>query len=252
MIAHVRPTWLALLALALAGTGCESETQPRHTSSAEPSPAATPDPTVAGKAGAVTPAPEPNAAPSSEARPTRADEPAPTATLPEVEPKAPASPRSAAADGSVTLEKVTYDALLKRIAANKDAKYTVVDAWATWCGPCKENFPHVVAMNQKFAGKGLAVVSLSFDDPTNEKQVEEARAFLNEKKAAFTNLLLDEGEGVGFEKFGVNSIPAVFLYGPDGKEVKRFTMDDPNNQFTYDEVEKVVVALLDGEGAPGK
>ena len=37
------------------------------------------------------------------------------------------------------------------------------------------------------------------------------------------------------------------VFGRDGKEVKRFTMDDPNNQFTYDEVEKAVVALLDGK-----
>ena len=50
-----------------------------------------------------------------------------------------------------------------------------------------------------------------------------------------------------FEKLKINAIPAVFVFGPDGKEVKRFTMDDPNNQFTYDEVEKAVVALLDGK-----
>ena len=41
--------------------------------------------------------------------------------------------------------------------------------------------------------------------------------------------------------------PRSFVFGPDGKEVKRFTMDDPNNQFTYDEVEKAVVALLDAQ-----
>ena len=79
------------------------------------------------------------------------------------------------------------------------------------------------------------------------KQVSDARQFLAEKKAIFTNFLLDEEQGVGFEKLDINSIPAVFLYGPDGKQVKRFTMDDPNNQFTYDEVEKTVVALLDGK-----
>ena len=67
------------------------------------------------------------------------------------------------------------------------------------------------------------------------------------KKAAFTNVLLDENFGDGFEKLNINAIPAVFVYGPDGKEVKRFTMDDPNNQFTYDEVEKAIVALLDSK-----
>ena len=48
----------------------------------------------------------------------------------------------------------------------------------------------------------------------------------------------------------MSAIPAVFLFGPDGKEVKRFTMDDPNNQFTYEQVEKDVAALLDGKPIP--
>ena len=34
------------------------------------------------------------------------------------------------------------------------------------------------------------------------------------------------------------------IYSPEGKELKRFTMDDPNHQFTYDQVEKEVAALL--------
>ena len=51
--------------------------------------------------------------------------------------------------------------------------------------------------------------------------------------------------GGGFEKLNVNAIPAVFVYGPDGKEVQRFTMDDTKNQFTYDQVEKAITALLD-------
>ena len=140
--------------------------------------------------------------------------------------------------------------MLARIAANKKAKLTLVDAWATWCGPCKENFPHVVEMHQKYAGKGLAVVSLSMDDRDKPKQVDEALEFLKEKKAVFTNFLLDEDFGVGFEKLDVGAIPAVFLFGPDGKEVKRFTMDDTENQFTYEEVEKVVAALLDGKPIP--
>ena len=152
--------------------------------------------------------------------------------------------------GAAKLEKVTYDEFRKRIGAAQGAKFVLVDAWATWCGPCKENFPHLVEMHKKYAAKGLKVVSLSFDDPAETKQVADAKSFLNEKKAEFTNYLLDEEQGVGFEKFNVNAIPAVFLYGPDGKEIQRFTMDDPNNQFTYDEVEQVVAALLDGKPLP--
>ena len=77
--------------------------------------------------------------------------------------------------------------------------------------------------------------------------VAEAEKFLKAQKAAFTNVLLTENFGEGFEKLNINAIPAVFVYGPDGKELKRFTMDDPKNQFTYDEVEKSIMALLDSK-----
>jgi thiol-disulfide isomerase/thioredoxin len=151
-----------------------------------------------------------------------------------------------ASGGAVKLERLSWSQLQKRLA-NPQAKYTMVDAWSTTCGPCKENFPHVIAMHKKFAPKGLAVISLSLDDPSDKAAVAEAEKFLKEKQAVFTNVLLDESSGDGFEKLNINAIPAVFIFGPDGKEVKRFTMDDPNNQFTYDEVEKAVAHLLDAK-----
>lgn len=161
------------------------------------------------------------------------------------------APRSAepAASGEVKLESLNFDAFKARIskAGAQNYKYTLVDAWATTCGPCKENFPHLVEMNTKYAGKGLQVVSLSLDDTTDKKAIESAKAFLKAKKAVFLNVLLDEEFGVGFEKLDINAIPAVFVFGPDGKLVKKYTLDDPKNQFTYEEVEKDVAALLDGK-----
>ena len=159
--------------------------------------------------------------------------------------KTASSDDSSSAD-TVKLHRLTWKQLQERLVNNK-VRFTIVDAWSTTCGPCKENFPHVVEMHRKYASKGLAVISLSLDDPSDKAAVDEAEKFLKAKKAAFTNVLLDENFGDGFEKLNVSAIPAVFVFGPDGKEVRRFTMDDPNNQFTYDEVEKAMVALLDGK-----
>jgi thiol-disulfide isomerase/thioredoxin len=144
----------------------------------------------------------------------------------------------------VKLERLTWSQFQKRLV-NPQVKFSIVDAWSTTCGPCKENFPHVIDMHRKYAPKGLAVISLSLDDPSDKAAVAEAEKFLKEKKAVFTNILLNENFGDGFEKLNINAIPAVFVFGPDGKEVKRFTMEDPNNQFTYDEVETAIKALLD-------
>jgi thiol-disulfide isomerase/thioredoxin len=153
----------------------------------------------------------------------------------------------ASATSAVKLERLSWKQLQDRLSANKEIKFTLVDAWSTTCGPCKENFPHLVEMYHKYAGKGLAVISLSLDDPTDKAAVAEAEKFLKEKNAQFTNVLLDETFGEGFEKLNINTIPAVFVFGPDGKEIKRFTMDDPNNQFTYAQVEKTIAGLLDGK-----
>jgi thiol-disulfide isomerase/thioredoxin len=152
-----------------------------------------------------------------------------------------------ASSAGVKLERLNWKQFQERLAGNKKIKFTIVDAWSTTCGPCMENFPHLVEMHRKFSTKGLAVISLSLDDPTDKAAVATAESFLKDKKAEFTNVLLDENFGEGFEKLNISVIPAVFIFGPDGKEVKRFTMDDPNKQFTYDEVEKAVVSLLDGK-----
>ena len=155
---------------------------------------------------------------------------------------------SGSADG-VKLETLTWKDFSARLgkAGSQGYKYTLVDAWATTCGPCKENFPHLVEMNQKYGRRGGQVVSLSLDDSTDKKAVEAAKVFLREKKATFLNVLLDEEFGVGFEKLDINAIPAVFVFGPDGKLVKKYTLDDPKNQFTYEDVEKDVAALVSGK-----
>jgi len=156
-----------------------------------------------------------------------------------------------ASTGTIKLESLKWSQFKERLASSKPAKFTLVDVWATTCAPCKENFPHLVEMHQKYAGKGLAVISLTLDDPTDAKAVAEAEKFLREKKAVFTNILLDENYGDGFDKLDINTIPAVFIFSADGKELKRFTMDDPNHQFTYEQVEKEVAALLEGAQPKG-
>jgi thiol-disulfide isomerase/thioredoxin len=246
-------------------SGCSEATTPTSVSETPPavlSPSA-PDETKAAPAKSAESAPSTDEAKTTT---TKAAEPAPTTEGPKTEPKgdsfAPTaepskadapkggSESASASAGDVRLVPIKFDDMLSAIAANKGAKLTMVDAWATWCGPCKENFPHVVEMNQKYAGQGLAVVSLSLDDSTEAKDIQEAKKFLTEKKAVFSNYVLTEDQASAFNKLNVSTIPAVFLYGPDGKEVKRFTMDDPDNQFTYDQVEQTVAAMLKGEPAP--
>lgn len=151
--------------------------------------------------------------------------------------------------GEVKLATVKWQGYVDQVNSHKQAKLIVVDAWATWCGPCMKNFPHLVEMQAKYADKGLVAISLSLDDADNPKKVAAATAFLKEKKAVFTNLILNERNDDSFEKLNIGAIPAVFIYTPDGKEIKRFTLDDIDNLFTYDEVEAFVKDYLSGKSA---
>ncbi|MDR2008873.1 MAG: TlpA family protein disulfide reductase [Bacteroidales bacterium] len=43
-------------------------------------------------------------------------------------------------------------------------KYVYIDVWASWCGPCRAEFPHLKALKEKFKTKNLAVIGISVDE----------------------------------------------------------------------------------------
>jgi thiol-disulfide isomerase/thioredoxin len=141
---------------------------------------------------------------------------------------------------AVTLEVVNkkgYEAALKA----KKGKVVVVDVWADWCIPCKEEFPHLVELHKRYAGDGLACVSVSLDDADKKAT---PLAFLQRKGAAFANYLLDEPTTEWQKLFDINGPPAVFVYDRDGKLAQRFDHNDVDKTFTYADVEKLVQKLL--------
>ncbi|WP_152049976.1 TlpA family protein disulfide reductase [Tautonia marina] len=195
---------------------------------------------------------EPPAEPEPAPAPT--PEPAPVEPEPAPEPEPAAEPAEPEPSDTADLElkPVTYEELKAHIAES-DAPLTLVDCWASWCDPCKENFPHVLEMASSFEDKGLKVIALSFDagtevDDIDEAQIKEAKRFLSAMDVSkIENLRHGQLLFESFEAFNVTTIPAVFLYDGEGNEVARFTYDDPDNQFTYDEVEAKVAELLEAQ-----
>lgn len=120
----------------------------------------------------------------------------------------------------------------------------VVDLWATWCAPCIERFPHMVAMHHRYAGRGVRFVSMSLEDREDTGAIAGAERFLGAQEASFANYRMDENILDAFDKLELGTIPAVLVYGRDGRERYRLTGDDPNNQFTEADVEAAIVALL--------
>ncbi len=93
--------------------------------------------------------------------------------------------------------------------------YVLLDFWASWCGPCRQEMPFVKAAYEKYHEKGFDIVGLSFDN--NEKAWKDA---INKLGLPWYHLSDLKGwDCIAGKTYGVNSIPATLLIGPDGKVV---------------------------------
>jgi thiol-disulfide isomerase/thioredoxin len=140
--------------------------------------------------------------------------------------------------------RVTDAVGLQEVLAKHRGKVVLVDFWATWCGPCVEQFPHTVELAGKFGERGLAVVSVSIDNPSAEPQV---RAFLEQQEARFDNLLSSYGSPVGATKaFDLpGPVPCYRVYDRAGKLHREFAVDPrAERQFTTADIDAAIAEVL--------
>jgi thiol-disulfide isomerase/thioredoxin len=142
---------------------------------------------------------------------------------------------------AIELKTVKYGDLVRAVRGHT-GKVVVVDVWASWCTPCKKEFPHLVELHKKYAADGLVCLSVSVDEA---KDADKALQFLRKVKATFANYRLDEETDFWQEKWDLKGIPAVFVFDRAGRRAAKLTNDDPDKQFTYpDDVEPLVKKLL--------
>lgn len=149
----------------------------------------------------------------------------------------------ASADAPVMLVPVSHDQWTAMLPDYRP-QVVVVDMWATWCAPCVERFPKMVALHDKYAGAGVTIVGMSLEDRDDAGAVAGAVEFLRRQAARFPNYLMNENIIDSFEKLDILGIPAVDIYDQHGTRRFRLTGDDPNNQFTDADIEAAIVALL--------
>jgi thiol-disulfide isomerase/thioredoxin len=89
-------------------------------------------------------------------------------------------------------------------------KLVLLDFWATWCDPCREEIPHFVELQNKYRDQGLQIVGISMDDGP-----EPVRDFYQSFKMNYPVVM---GNATTGELYGgVLGLPIAFLIGRDGR-----------------------------------
>ncbi|WP_439184442.1 redoxin domain-containing protein [Carboxylicivirga taeanensis] len=94
-------------------------------------------------------------------------------------------------------------------------KYVLVDFWASWCQPCRQENPNVVKAYKAFNSKGFEVLSVSVDG--NHEAWKKA---IKEDGMTWSHVIADEASGVA-QMYGIQSIPSTFLLDKEGKIVAK-------------------------------
>jgi thiol-disulfide isomerase/thioredoxin len=94
--------------------------------------------------------------------------------------------------------------------------------WATWCEPCRDEYPMLNELAKQYAPQGLQVVGINFDD---EGDLILTRRFIARYKPIFPNYRKKHGDEAGFTQAvwpqWNGALPASFLYDKDGNQVGR-------------------------------
>ncbi len=93
-------------------------------------------------------------------------------------------------------------------------KYILVDFWASWCGPCRGEMPHIKKVYDKYKGDKFDVVSVACWD-----KVEDSKSAIKDLDMTWNQIL--NAQKVASELYAIEGIPHIILFSPEGKILKR-------------------------------
>jgi cytochrome c biogenesis protein CcmG/thiol:disulfide interchange protein DsbE len=162
-----------------------------------------------------------------------------------------ARPRIASAKAVPSADSRPGDPQLVDLAGYKDvvAKYhgkgLLVTFWATWCVPCRDEYPMIISLSKEYGPQGLAVVGVSLDEDADLGLV---RQFLDKSQPGFPNYRQKPGIDADAFYQGVNpdwrgTMPQTDFYGRDGHLARYFVGQKSKEAF----VQAIRLILLTGD-----
>src|ERR1700738_4071394 len=142
---------------------------------------------------------------------------------------APQVPKTAAPRDPELIDVQAYQKLLQQYKG----KPLLVTFWATWCEPCRDEYPMLNELAKQYAPQGLKVVGISMDQ---DGDLILMRRFLARYKPVFPNYRKKKGEQEAFMQSvfpgWTGTLPSTFFYDQDGRQVAHLT--GAGTKETYD------------------
>jgi thiol-disulfide isomerase/thioredoxin len=151
----------------------------------------------------------------AETLPVDTAETEPTAATPALHDAEPAA-RAREVTAASPLPMLSADELIAEIRATGN-KGTLVNAWASFCGPCRREIPMLEALSANLRAEGIAVYLVSLDDPADAPKAE---AFLRERHVTLKSALVKPPIGAFKQRINPRwpgMLPASFLFDVEGR-----------------------------------
>lgn len=153
---------------------------------------------------------------------------------------APSSLPRKSAPGDDSLLKPVEAATLKTILKKNQGKVVLINLWATWCVPCREEFPDLIKLYGKYRSRGLELILISVDFAEQRSQVE---AFLKENGVTFPTYINAEKSYEGLIDFlapdWIGGFPTTFVIDRKGRLIRSLVGGQ-----NYEVFHKAVAPLL--------
>ena len=117
----------------------------------------------------------------------------------------------------------TIDGRQRRLR-DAQGKVLVINVWATWCGPCRQEIPHLIEIASQYRQQGLEVIGLTTEHPVEE--LGRVREFVRELKINYP-IGFTSGDFARHLMQGRGSIPQAYVLGRDGRVIRHFIGFNP-------------------------
>jgi len=95
-------------------------------------------------------------------------------------------------------------------------KYIMIDVWATWCGPCRNEIPHYAKIIKKYKGRNIQFLSISIDS-----KLKRWKDFISKEEIGSLQLIDERADSSPYvTAYRITGIPRFIIINPEGKIVE--------------------------------